>query len=151
MPAWGKSLWYWLVAQNTDASHYSNRQHLLCNASCSMLSKSSNVPLFLEGNITGDVDINNNSFPRLESSPWKLRVQGDVLLKGNTFASLPRHGLDFTVHHRISLVENNIQHLGPEAFLLIIPQGCLFALIMVLSTRWVAGVAKCRPEKRKIA
>ncbi|XP_045128035.1 uncharacterized protein LOC123514290 isoform X2 [Portunus trituberculatus] len=89
-----------------------------------------NVPLFLEGNITGDVDINNNSFPRLESSPWKLRVQGDVLLKGNTFASLPRHGLDFTVHHRISLVENNIQHLGPEAFLLIIPQGKKTILFM---------------------
>lgn len=89
-----------------------------------------NVPLFLEGNITGDVDINNNSFPRLETSPWRLRVEGDVLLQGNTFASLPRHGLDFTVHHRISLVENNIQRLGPEAFLLIVPQGKKTILFM---------------------
>lgn len=81
------------------------------------------VPQFLVGTIKGDVYIINNTFPKLEVSPWQLRVKGDILLKSNNFSFLPRHGLEITVQHRISLVENQFHHLGPEAFLYIKPEG----------------------------
>ncbi|XP_050734095.1 uncharacterized protein LOC127007327 isoform X2 [Eriocheir sinensis] len=81
------------------------------------------VPQFLVGTIKGDVYMLNNTFPKLEVSPWQLRVEGDVFLKGNNFSFLPRHGLDITVQHRINLVENEFHHLGPEALLYIKPEG----------------------------
>lgn len=82
-----------------------------------------NVSQFLDGTIKGDVYICNNSFPKLQTSPWRLRVKGDITILGNIFPYLPRHGMDLTVQQRISLVENDIQQLGPEAFTLIVPEG----------------------------
>ncbi|KAG0697768.1 hypothetical protein GWK47_026235 [Chionoecetes opilio] len=88
-----------------------------------------NVTQFLEGTIA-DACILNNKFPRLHTSPWRLRVEGQVMVQGNTFLLLPSHGMDFRIRHRIRLVDNDIRHLGPEAFLLIVPEGENTILLM---------------------
>lgn len=83
---------------------------------------SGSVPQFLVGTIKGHVYIFNNTFRKLEVSPWQLRVE-NIQLKGNSFLFLPRHGLDLTVRQRISLTENEFHKLGPEALVHIKPEG----------------------------
>ncbi|XP_042212305.1 uncharacterized protein LOC121859513 isoform X2 [Homarus americanus] len=78
---------------------------------------------FLSGSIMGDVYISNNSFPSLKLSPWNLTVDGDVHLRNNTFTNIPKHGLLFTVKHRINITDNDIQHLESYAFQGILPEG----------------------------
>ncbi|XP_053645286.1 uncharacterized protein [Cherax quadricarinatus] len=81
------------------------------------------VPLFLVGNIKGDVYIRNNTFPKMEQSPWNLRVQGDVTLRSNMFNNIPKHGLFFRIKNRINIVNNDIKYLQGGAFQWIKPEG----------------------------
>lgn len=82
-----------------------------------------NVPLFLVVSLSGDAHISNNVFPHLETSPWNLRVYGDVTLQHNSFTNIPRNGIHLSATGQIHLRDTDIHLLQAHALQLIVPIG----------------------------
>ncbi|XP_068241419.1 uncharacterized protein [Palaemon carinicauda] len=81
------------------------------------------LPLFVNGTIERDVHITDNVFPSLRESPWSLYVKSEAYLRNNTFANIPRKGLNIKVKKRIVLKDNVVGRIEGYAFKYIMPLG----------------------------